>query len=49
MNNIQIVSGITADDEVITTWHPRLLDGAAVVLKNSDTQASSSESASEEA
>lgn len=49
MNSIQIVSGITADDEVITTWHPRLLDGVAVVLKNSDTQAGSSESASKEA
>lgn len=45
MKNIQIISGITAEDEVITTWHPRLLDGAAVVLKDSDAQASSSESA----
>lgn len=45
MKNIQIISGITAEDEVITTWHPRLLDGAAVVLKDSGTQASSSESA----
>lgn len=49
MNHIQIISGITADDEVITTWHPRLLDGTAVVLKDSDAQTGSSESASKEA
>ena len=49
MNQIQIISGITADDEVITTWHPRLLDGTTVVLKDSDAQTGSSESASKEA
>ena len=49
MNNIQIISGITAEDEIITTWHPRLLDGTSVVLKDSGEQASSSESAIPEA
>lgn len=42
MNHIQIVSGITEEDEVITTWHPRLLDGAQVVLETPETPSSSS-------
>ena len=29
-DSIQVVSGITAEDAVITTWHPDLKDGAAV-------------------
>ena len=27
-----ILSGITAGDQIITTWHPDLKDGAAVAL-----------------
>lgn len=29
---VVILSGITAEDQIITTWHPDLKDGAAVVL-----------------
>lgn len=30
----QVLSGLTADSQVITTWHPDLADGAQVALKN---------------
>lgn len=36
----QILSGLSASDVVINTWHPRLLDGASVTLK-SDIQSTS--------
>ena len=29
---VVILSGITAGDQIITTWHPDLRDGAAVAL-----------------
>lgn len=31
-DDIVILSGLTADDQIITTWHPDLKDGAAVTL-----------------
>lgn len=42
MKNTAVVSGITADDDVIVTWHPRLLDGAQVTLKTASSGTSSS-------
>ena len=29
---VVILSGLTAEDQIITTWHPDLKDGAAVAL-----------------
>ncbi|MGI5966955.1 MULTISPECIES: efflux RND transporter periplasmic adaptor subunit [Anaerotruncus] len=52
---IEITSGLTSDDQVITTWHPKLLDGAAVVLDGQadaapaeSSQAADAQSAPEE-
>ncbi|MCI8649855.1 MAG: efflux RND transporter periplasmic adaptor subunit [Anaerotruncus sp.] len=35
---IEITEGLSATDQVITSWHPRLLDGAAVVLQDADKE-----------
>lgn len=35
---VVILSGITADDQIITTWHPDLKDGAAVALMAETTE-----------
>ena len=49
---IQIVSGLSYDDEVITSWSKELYDGAAVNIQGSDdsaeTTADSSETTAEE-
>lgn len=37
--SIEAVSGITTDNEIITTWHPDLKDGAEVILSDSLDQA----------
>lgn len=34
---VQAATGLTADDLVISTWHPDLADGSAVVLKGDST------------
>ena len=31
-DEVVILSGLTAEDQIITTWHPDLKDGAAVAL-----------------
>ena len=38
-DKIQIVSGLSYDDEVITSWSKELYDGAAVNLQGSDDSA----------
>lgn len=47
-DKIQIVSGLSYDDEVITSWSKELYDGAAVNIQGSDdgeeTEADSEES-----
>ena len=51
-DKIQIVSGLSYDDEVITSWSKELYDGAAVNIQGSDdsaeTTADSSETTAEE-
>ena len=51
-DKIQIVSGLSYDDEVITSWSKELYDGAAVNIQGSDdsaeTTAGSSETTAEE-
>ena len=51
-DKIQIVSGLSYDDEVITSWSKELYDGAAVNIQGSDdgeeTEADSSETTAEE-
>jgi len=38
-DKIQIVSGLSYDDEVITSWSKELYDGAAVNIQGSDDSA----------
>ena len=51
-DKIQIVSGLSYDDKVITSWSKELYDGAAVNIQGSDdsaeTTADSSETTAEE-
>ncbi len=42
-DEIAVVSGLSPEDQVITTWHPRLLDGADVVLASQSSAENSSE------
>lgn len=48
---VSVTSGITADDAIITTWHPRLKDGAEVTNKqlDGDTAEPSAEAAPQDA
>ncbi len=41
-DSVVAVSGVTADSQIITTWHPDLKDGAEVVLSDAEQQSSSS-------
>ena len=36
--NIEITSGLYLEDEIITSWSPRLIDGAAVQASASDSE-----------
>ena len=46
--SVEVTSGLTAASRIISTWHPNLTDGAAVVPA-AEAEAASSGSASEEA
>lgn len=44
-DKVSVIAGITAGDAVITTWHPRLKDGAEVTNQQLDGDAASSDAA----
>ena len=44
-DSIVIESGLTEEDQIITTWHPDLKDGAAVYAPSLEAAASQSEEA----
>ncbi|MDF3005375.1 MAG: efflux transporter, family, subunit [Oscillospiraceae bacterium] len=45
VDKVSVTSGITANDAIITTWHPSLKDGAKVSNKQLDDDSASSEAA----
>lgn len=40
-NRIEILSGVSKNDRVITTWHPNLMDGAKIMVADSNSAESS--------